>query len=168
MWIVLKIKKYSELNIVRKSLYDLLGSSFKLCNPKVKTKIITNKKNLNKDRFLLEKYILIHHNKLSNKFYLSKISCMRGVDYCLKGFKGCQKEIYEFVEKCEKNQDFLGYVNSDFFNLSEGMDIRFSKGPFVNFVSKIVEIHKKKLKMLVGNYSIYLEKKENCLSLTSK
>ena len=40
------------------------------------------------------------------------------------------------------------------------MDIRFSKGPFVNFVSKIVEIQKKKLKMLVGNYSIYLEKRE--------
>ena len=78
-----------------------------------------------------------------------------------------QNEIYKFVQRCEKYQDNLGYVNSDFFNLSEGMDIRFSKGPFVNFVSKIVEIQKKKLKMLVGNYSIYLEKKENCLSLTS-
>ncbi len=167
MWVVLKIKKYSELNIIRKSLTDLLGSSPKLCNPKVKTKSISGKKNTNRDTFLLEKYVLIYHNKLSNQLYLNKISYMRGIDYCLQGFKSCQNEIYKFVQRCEKYQDNLGYVNSDFFNLSEGMDIRFSKGPFVNFVSKIVEIQKKKLKMLVGNYSIYLEKKENCLSLTS-
>ena len=167
MWVVLKIKKYSELDIIRKSLTDLFGSSPKLCNPKVKTKNISSKKNTIRDTFLLEKYILIHHNKLSNQFYLNKIRYIRGIDYCLQGFKSCQNEIYKFVQKCEKNQDTSGYVNSDFFNLSEGMDIRFSKGPFVNFVSKIVEIQKKKLKMLVGNYSIYLEKKENCLSLTS-
>ena len=166
MWVVLKIKKYSELNIIIKSLTDLFGSSPKLCNPKVKTSTRI-KKNIIKDIFLLEKYILIHHYKLSNQFYLNKIRYMRGIDYCLQGFKSCQNEIYKFVQRCEKYQDNLGYVNSDFFNLSEGMDIRFSKGPFVNFVSKIVEIQKKKLKMLVGNYSIYLEKKENCLSLTS-
>jgi len=166
MWIVLKIKKYSELDIIRKLLTDLFGSSPKLCNPKVKTKRVNSKINTNKDTFLLEKYILIYHNKLSNQFYLNKISYMRGIDYSLQGFRGCQNEIYKFVQKCEKNQDVSGYVNSDFFNLSEGMDIRFSKGPFVNFVSKIVEIQKKKLKMLVGNYSIYLEKKENCLSPT--
>lgn len=167
MWVVLKIKKYSELNIIRKSLTDLFGSSPNLCNPKVKTKKISNKKNTNKDTFLLEKYILIYHNKLSDQFYLNKMSYMRGIDYCLQGFKGCQNEINKFVQKCEKNQDISGYVNSDFFNLYEGMDIKFSKGPFVNFVSKIVEIQKKKLKMLVGNYSIYLEKKENCLLLTN-
>ncbi len=166
MWIVLKIKKYSELNIIRKSLTDLFGSSPKLCNPKVKTISVNSKINTNKDTFLLERYILIYHNKLSNQFYLNKISYMRGIDYCLHGFKGCQNEIYKFAQKCEKNQDTSGYVNSDFFNLSEGMNIKFSKGPFVNFVSKIVEIQKKKLKMLVGNYSIYLEKKENCLSPT--
>ena len=166
MWVVLKIKKYSELNIIRKSLTDLFGSSPKLCNPKVKTSTCSKKNNI-KDTFLLEKYILIHHNKLSNQFYLNKMRYMRGIDYCLQGFKGCQNEIYKFVQKCEKNQDNSGYVSSDFFNLSKGMDVRFSKGPFENFVSKIVEIQKKKLKMLVGNYSIYLEKKENCLLLTS-
>ena len=74
MWVVLKIKKYSELDIIRKSLTDLFGSSPKLCNPKVKTKSISSKKNSIKDTFLLEKYILIHHNKLSNQFYLNKLN----------------------------------------------------------------------------------------------
>ena len=44
MWVVLKIKKYSELDIIIKSLTDLFGSSPKLCNPKVKTKNISSKK----------------------------------------------------------------------------------------------------------------------------
>ena len=43
MWIVLKIKKYSELDIIRKLLTDLFGSSPKLCNPKVKTKRVKKK-----------------------------------------------------------------------------------------------------------------------------
>ena len=51
MWVVLKIKKYSELDIIRKSLTDLFGSSPKLCNPKVKTKSISSKKNISKIHF---------------------------------------------------------------------------------------------------------------------
>ena len=65
--------------------------------------------------------------------------------------------------KCEINRDKLGYLSSNFFNLSKGANIKINKGPFVNFVSEIVEIQKKKLKLLVGGMSIYLDKKENCL-----
>ena len=65
-----------------------------------------------------------------------------------------------------KKSGYLRYVNSDFFNLSEGMDIRFSKGPFVNFVSKIVEIQKE-IKNVSRQLFNLFGKKENCLSLTS-
>ena len=44
MWVVLKIKKHSALNKIQKSLYELFGSSPKLCNPKVKIKGISSKK----------------------------------------------------------------------------------------------------------------------------
>ena len=85
------------------------------------------------------------------------------MDCLILGFKACQKNINEFVKKCEKNKDKLGYLSSDFFSLSEGKNIKFNKGPFINFVSEVIEVQRNKLKLLVGNISIYLDKKENCL-----
>ncbi len=163
MWIVVKIKKHSEISLLKSSLFQLLGKEIKYCQPKIKCNRLIKTNCISKDLFILDKYLLIHHNKFSESKTLSKLNYIRGVDHLLQGFKSCQNNIIEFVNKCEINRDKLGYLSSNFFNLSKGANIKINKGPFVNFVSEIVEIQKKKLKLLVGGMSIYLDKKENCL-----
>lgn len=163
MWIVIKIKKHSEINFIKSSLTQLLGNHSTYCIPKIKSNKQTNSKSVSKDLYILGKYILIYNKKFSENNVLSKLNFIRGVDCLILGFKACQKNINEFVKKCEKNKDKLGYLSSDFFSLSEGKNIKFNKGPFINFVSEVIEVQRNKLKLLVGNISIYLDKKENCL-----
>ena len=163
MWIIIKVKKFSEINFIKKSLSNLCGSEVKLCHPKIQRSISQNFKKFYKESFLLDKYVLIYHNRFSDSNILGKLNYTRNIDYCLSGFKSCQKNIIDFVKNCEKYQDELGFVSSEFFKLEQGKNIKFSKGPFINFVSKIVEIQKKKLKLLVGDLTIYLDKKEKCL-----
>ena len=163
MWIAIKIKKHSEINLIKGSLIRLLGNQSLYCMPKIKSHKFTRSKSISNDFYLLGKYILIYNKRFSENNILSKLNFIRGVDSLISGFKACQKDIKEFVNKCEKNTDNSGYLNSDFFSLSKGKNIKFNKGPFINFVSEDMEIQNKKIKLLVGNISIYLDKKENCL-----
>lgn len=167
MWTVLKLNKISNLNMTLSSLRLFFGTMPEVCLPKIKLKKKIANKLFDKDVYILDKYLIIYHNKLNDSFTVNKLNYINGVDYCLNGFESCQKNISDFVIKCKKNQSTDGYINSDFFNLETGMSVKFSKGPFINFVSKIIEIQKNKFKILAGNYSIYFEKKENCLTIVN-
>lgn len=167
MWTVLKLNKISNLNMTLSSLRLFFGTMPEVCLPKIKSKKKIANKLFDKDVYILDKYLIIYHNKLNDSFTVNKLNYINGVDYCLNGFESCQKNISDFVIKCKKNQSTDGYINSDFFNLETGMSVKFSKGPFINFVSKIIEIQKNKFKILAGNYSIYFEKKENCLTIVN-
>ena len=145
MWTVLKLNKISNLNMTLSSLRLFFGTMPEVCLPKIKLKKIANKL-FDKDVYILDKYLIIYHNKLNDSFTVNKLNYINGVDYCLNGFESCQKNISDFVIKCKKNQSTDGYINSDFFNLETGMSVKFSKGPFINFVSKIIEIQKINLK----------------------
>ena len=167
MWTVLKLNKISNLNMTLSSLRLFFGTMPEVCLPTIKLKKKIANKLFDKDVYILDKYLIIYHNKLNDSFTVNKLNYINGVDYCLNGFESCQKNISDFVIKCKKNQSTDGYINSDFFNLETGMSVKFSKGPFINFVSKIIEIQKNKFKILAGNYSIYFEKKENCLTIVN-
>ena len=167
MWTVLKLNKISNLNMTLSSLRLFFGTMPEVCLPKIKSKKKIANKLFDKDVYILDKYLIIYHNKVNDSFTVNKLNYINGVDYCLNGFESCQKNISDFVIKCKKNQSTDGYINSDFFNLETGMSVKFSKGPFINFVSKIIEIQKNKFKILAGNYSIYFEKKENCLTIVN-
>ena len=167
MWTVLKLNKISNLNMTLSSLRLFFGTMPEVCLSKIKSKKKIANKLFDKDVYILDKYLIIYHNKLNDSFTVNKLNYINGVDYCLNGFESCQKNISDFVIKCKKNQSTDGYINSDFFNLETGMSVKFSKGPFINFVSKIIEIQKNKFKILAGNYSIYFEKKENCLTIVN-
>ena len=142
MWTVLKLNKISNLNMTLSSLRLFFGTMPEVCLPKIKLKKKIANKLFDKDVYILDKYLIIYHNKLNDSFTVNKLNYINGVDYCLNGFESCQKNISDFVIKCKKNQSTDGYINSDFFNLETGMSVKFSKGPFINFVSKIIEIQK--------------------------
>jgi len=167
MWIIIKIKKYKEKLILRKSLYDFLGSEPELYSPKIFLAKNNNNKKIKKDIFILGNYLLAKHNSFIDDKIIPRIKYLRGLEYILPGFQNSQKEIQSFVDRCKSNEDKSGYLIQDFFDLVLGEKLRFNSGPFTNFVSEIVKIQKNKIKVLVGNYVVSVDKKNNYLLTTA-
>ena len=90
MWTVLKLNKISNLNMTLSSLRLFFGTMPEVCLPKIKLKKIANKL-FDKDVYILDKYLIIYHNKLNDSFTVNKLNYINGVDYCLNGFESCQK-----------------------------------------------------------------------------
>ena len=70
-----------------------------------------------------------------------------------------QKEISEFISYCKKHQDSNGYLNQDFFNFSEIKKGIFLSGPFTNLMFEVIGGQKEKLKILIGNITTTITKK---------
>ena len=166
MWLILKIKTKCNIPNLKNNLFKLLNSEAKLYSPKIAIHKFKGNKFYNKDYYILGNYILIFHTKFKDSFILNKINFLRGVHYALNGFKHCQKDIDYFVNKCKLNEDKKGYLIQNFFNLKAGNKVKFSSGPFVNFISELIDIQKNKICVLAGKYKILVNKKENCI-LTS-
>ena len=50
-----------------------------------------------------------------------------------------------------------------FFENLVNQKMKFESGPFVNFVTQIIRIQKTKISALLGNYTITLSNKSNCI-----
>ena len=59
--------------------------------------------------------------------------------------------ISEFIKKCKDSENINGAISSNFFELILNRKYKFNSGPFLNAVFKLVEIRKRKLKVLIGN-----------------
>ena len=166
MWIIIKIKKLKEKSILKKSLIDFLGSDLELYSPKIFVEKNDKNKIIKKDFFILGNYLLVKHKKFVNESMISRIKYLRGLDYILPGFKNSQIEIEKFIDRCKTHEDGSGYLMQEFFKFVLGEKLRFNSGPFTNFISEIVRIQKNKIKVLVGNYTLSINKKSNCLLTT--
>ena len=158
MWIVAKIKN-KEFNTLKNSLRKKLGSAPELYGPKIQIDKIIKNKLYSKKKFILENYIFLKHEKFLNKSNLNSIKYIKGVDIILPFFDSSQNEIINFIEKCKKNENKLGYLSQSFFDLIANRKIEFNSGPFSRFVGELVEVHKNKIKVLVKNYLVSVNSK---------
>lgn len=163
MWIVIKIKNKSNFFLLKDNLKKMLHSEIKFFTPKIKIQKFRANKFISKDLLILGNYAILYHSNFSNNFILNKVRYLRGIQYVLNNFNNCQNEIEQFVKKCKKNEDKDGYLSQNFFNLKKGTELKFTSGPFVNFISELIDTQKKRICLLAGKYKIVVQKNQNCI-----
>jgi len=165
MWLVIKLKKGLIFNLFKCGLKNLLLSDPELYSPKITRQRIKGNKFYQKDLHVLGNYIFVFHEKFKNKIYINKLNFIKGVDKVLNGFQYSQEEINSFVSKCKINEDENGYLLQEFFTNIVGNKIKFHSGPFINFVSELIDIQRNKISVLAGKYKILVDiKKKSIIS----
>ena len=101
---------------------------------------------------------------LSYEFYLKGINepikIYQGVKYLLNGSISSQKEIKKFIYKCKSLENKKGYLKQSFYDLEINKYYKFSSGPFIDKIFKIIELQKNKINILMGNIKTNISKKE--------
>ncbi len=161
MWIVLKYKK-NELHTLKQELKNILGESPKFFIPKIKfQKIKKNKSQITKKE-LLNDYLFCYHEKFL-KLNFSIFGFIKGLKYCLSKNNSDHKDVLNFVNICKKYQDNDGCLKQEFFSYFDFKKGIFLTGPLANLFFDLVEKQKNNLKVSVGNLSVVINKKSNCL-----
>jgi len=162
MWTVLKFNK-GELEFLKTDLSNKLKSMPKFYIPKLKYQFFKKNKLHYKESFLLGDYLLCFHNDFNNQKVIESIKTCRGLRYILTGFYNSQKEIKEFVKKCNKYEDSKGYIEQGFFNFNytQNKKFKFLSGPFTNMIFEIIANQSTKLKIAIGTLTTTINKKSN-------
>ena len=108
MWVVAKYN-ICKVNIFRKELSQK-ESNVKFYVPKLKICFFKNKKIYNKERSLLNGYLLCFSKDFSNPIFMNNISGIKGLTYFLKGEKFISKRNFKFIESCKLQEDCDGYI----------------------------------------------------------
>ena len=161
MWIVIKYKK-KELNFLRQDLQNILGEIPNIYIPKIKFQKIIKNQSIIFKKELLNDYLFCYNKKFS-EINFSVLNYLRGVKYCLSNKASEQKSIISFINICKTNQDNDDCLNQEFFNILDFKKGIFLTGPLTNLLFELVEKHKNKLKVKVGNLSVVINKDSNCL-----
>tara|TARA_B100001540_G_scaffold316734_1_gene347412 strand:- start:1709 stop:2206 length:498 start_codon:yes stop_codon:yes gene_type:complete len=163
MWIVIKYKK-KELGLLKEELKKLIGEIPNLYIPKIKIQKINKKKITFIKQDLLNDYLFCYHKKFI-KINSSIFNYLKGVKYCLSNTNGQQKDVMNFINICKKYHDKDNCLKQEFFNylnINKGI---FLTGPLTSMFFELIEKHKNKLKLVVGNINVTISKKSNYLYL---
>jgi hypothetical protein len=163
MWLVLKLKNMNKLSELKKSMNDLLGNTSEFYLPKIKKNIFKNNGRTDKNYYILENYVFVFNKKFIERDIIKNLYYLRGLQYILNGFKSSQDEIIDFIKNCKKNENSEGHLMQSFFDIFFSKSLKFSSGPFTNYVTEIIRVQKSKINVLIGNYTVTLSKKSNCI-----
>ena len=150
MWVIAKYEK-KKLNFFINNLKKNLGEDFVIYSPFMEVKSFVKNQIIKKKINILEDYIFCYSKKFSKKNTFNQLRYLKGLKYFLEGFFESQNEISEFIKKCKDSENINGAISSNFFELILNRKYKFNSGPFLNAVFKLVEIRKRKLKVLIGN-----------------
>ena len=157
MWAIIKIDK-KKLIFLKEDFKKKLGEEVSLYCPK----FLINKSNKNKNNIkelpLMGDYLFCFNAKFSNPQIINSLKYSRGLKYFLEGFVQSQNEIQSFVSRCKDSEDKKGYLTHSFFKLYCNSSYKFSSGPFVNTIFKIISLQKNKIKILIGDLTTTLTK----------
>lgn len=159
MWTVIKFDK-KKYNLLKSQLKEKLGEDFEIYCPKSTFQRFKNNKLIRKEFNLLGDYLFCFHDKFSEKNYLNQIKYFKGVNQLLEGYLKSQNEIRDFIKKCKDLEGVDGYISQTFFEIKKNKFYKFSSGPFTQKIFKIIEIQKNKLKILMGNFSTTIDRKQ--------
>ena len=145
---------------MKKDISDKLEKNYKIYYPKLAIQKFKNNKLVNKEFDLLGDYLLCFHKDFNNSETLNKLKYSRGLKYFLNGFKSSQKEIEIFIDKCKKCENENGFLSKSFFDLQINSKYKFTSGPFVEKIFKIINLQKNKIDILMGDLKTTIKKEE--------
>ena len=163
MWTVIKFDK-KKLSCLKNDLVKKFNSQTNIYCPKILIEQFKNNKLVKKELNLLGDYIFCYNEEFSDNFNLDKIKYLKGVKLLLDGFKKSQSEIDIFIKKCKEMENSDGYITQGAFEVKIDQSYKFSSGPFTEKIFKIIEIQKNKLKILMGNFTTIVDKRDYLLS----
>ena len=83
-----------------------------------------------------------------------------GTDYYNLADGYTQAEINDFIKKCKDSENANGYLTENFFELNTNKSYKFSSGPFVEKIFKIIDLQKNKINILLGNIKTTINRKK--------
>ena len=159
MWAVIKID-HRKLNLLKSDFKEKLGPDFQIYSPKTAIKKKYKNKFIFKEINMMGDYIFCFHKKFSQTEIIKKLQFCRGLKYFLNGFCKSQFDIENFVTRCKKSENSLGYISHNFFTLNLTKKYKFSNGPFASNIFKILELQRNKLEILIGSLKTTIKKNE--------
>ena len=105
-------------------------------------------------------YLFCFHKSFENQQTINKLKFVKGLKYFLGGFIQSQDEIKKFIKKCKDFENKEGYLSENFFELYINSRYKFSSGPFVEMIFKIIDLQKNKINILLGNMKTTIKKNE--------
>jgi len=159
MWIILKFDKKKFLSL-KKDLESKLGKDLIIYYPKILVERYKKNKIIKKEYNILGDYLFCYHKKFTNQKNLEIIKFSKGLKYFLNFFYESQREIIEFINKCKKTENQKGYISANFYNLCVNASYKFKSGPFNNQIFKIINLHKNRIDILLGEIKTSIEKKK--------
>ncbi len=159
MWTVVKFDK-KNFHLLKEDFKKKIGTEYIIYRPKIL--IQKNKKNklINEEFNLLGDYLFCYHKNFNNSETINKLKFTRGLKYFLHGFIQSQKEIKKFIQKCKNYENNEGYLMQNFFELYTNSKYKFTSGPFVEMIFKIINLQKNKINILLGNMKTTIKKDE--------
>lgn len=149
MWTVIKIKSNSY-GIIKEELKKKFNKEIQVYNPKILVQINNKKKPINKSISLLGDYIFCFHKDFKNNKIIDLLKFTKGVKYFLNGHLESQEEIKIFIDKCKKLENDKGFISNSLFDLNLKSFYQFKSGLLANKIFQLIEIQKKKIKVLVN------------------
>ena len=159
MWSVLKIDK-KKLEFLKRDFKEKIGDEAIFYNPKILIQKYKKNKLFSKEYSLLGDYIFCYQKKFKSNKFLDLIKFSRGLKYFLNTTSVDQNEIINFINKCKRSEDKDGNLTNQFFEYSINSNYKFKSGPMTDKLFKLIEIHKNKLKILLGGYKTTINKKD--------
>ena len=159
MWILLKADT-KNINMMLLNFKKILGEDVQLYQPKMLFQNFKNNKVKNKEINLLGDYFFCYHKKFEKKSSINLIKFCVGLKLILEGYQDSQPEIIQFINRCKNSENEKGYLSANFFNLKESYDYKFMTGPFTNMIFKIINLHKDKINILLGNLKTTIKKNQ--------
>ena len=159
MWTIIKIKK-NKFNFVSGELKKNFGKECIVYRPKLLLQIFKKNKLINKEINLLGDYLFCFHKKFEDKKSLNILKFVKGLKYILNGFESFQNEIIDFIDRCKRSENKKGFLTRNFFNLKVLSEYKIISGPFIGKIFKIIELNKSKIKVLVGESVMIINKKD--------
>ena len=153
MWVVIKFNR-NELNLLRKDFLSKLGKEAKFFLPKLKFQKLINNRFIFTESLLLGDYLICFHPSFKNLSTLNTLKYCKGIKYFLNDYYNSQKEINDFIKKCEEHQDEKGYIKQSFFDFKTKSYFKFISGPFTNIIFKILAKTENRIKILVKNHKL--------------
>ena len=129
-------------------------------NLKISIQKYRNNRLFQKRIHLLGNYVFCFHKKFYEPTTINSLKNLRGLKYFLQGFLNSQNDINHFIEKCKQLEDKNGLISENLFELHLNNYYKFTSGPFVEKIFKIIEFQKNNINILMGNLKTKIKKKE--------
>ena len=158
MWVIAKFNKGEE-EIFKKNLKFISGEDTKFYSPCFISRNLLNKSTKLFKRKILTNYIFCHNTKFLNINFFNRLKFTRGLSYFLSSYHLHQSQIINFLNLCKEHEDEKGYLKPSIFKSVIKDKGKFITGPFKNILFSILEKHKNKIEILLGDINVKISDK---------